>query len=169
VSDAIGVHANDLTAKVGGERWWPTTDDFPAEVAKCVRILRAFTVDGIEKEVADKDDKGMTKKRKVFKKIPAEVIRNAKGICVYTSFRTGVAPFGGAGGSGVIVARLPDGTWSAPSVIAPGNFAAGLMLGVCVLALPPLPSLPFSPPSASAQLTSAPAPAATSSTPSSLS
>ncbi|GAA5842691.1 hypothetical protein JCM9279_003664 [Rhodotorula babjevae] len=130
VSDAVGVHANNMTAKVGGERWWPTTDDFPAEVAKCVRILRAFTVDGIEKEVTDKDDKGMTKKRKVFKKIPAEVIRNAKGIVVYTSFRTGVAPFGGAGGSGVIVARLPDGSWSAPSVVAPGNFAAGLMLGV---------------------------------------
>ncbi|GAA5929893.1 hypothetical protein JCM3775_004457 [Rhodotorula graminis] len=132
VSDAVGVHANNMTAKVGGERWWPTTDDFPAEVAKCVRILRAFTVDGIEKEVVDKDASGMTKKRKVFKKVPSEVIRDAKGIVVYTSFRSGIAPFGGAGGSGVIVARLPDGSWSAPSVIAPGNFAAGLMLGLDV-------------------------------------
>lgn len=110
VSDAIGVHANNATAKLGGERWWPTTDDFPAEVAKCVRILRAFTVDGIEKRVDEKDDKGLTKQRKVFRKIPAEVIRSAKGIVVYTSFRTGVAPLGGAGGSGVILARLPDGS-----------------------------------------------------------
>ncbi|BGP39968.1 hypothetical protein JCM10450v2_003948 [Rhodotorula kratochvilovae] len=132
VSDAVGVHANNLTAKVGGERWWPTTDDFPAEVAKCVRILRAFTVDGVEKRVEEKDEKGLTKQRKVFKKIPAEVIRNAKGIVVYTSFRTGVAPLGGAGGSGVIVARLLDGSWSAPSVLAPGNFAAGLMFGLDV-------------------------------------
>ncbi|GAA6056704.1 hypothetical protein JCM3770_006475 [Rhodotorula araucariae] len=132
VSDAVGVHANNLTAKVGGERWWPTTDDFPAEVAKCVRILRAFTVDGIEKRVEEKDEKGVSKQRKVFKKIPAQVIRNAKGIIIYTSFRTGVAPLGGAGGSGVIVARLPDGSWSAPSVLAPGNFAAGLMFGLDV-------------------------------------
>lgn len=43
--------------------------------------------------------------------------------------RTGIAPLGGSGGGGVALARLPDGSWSAPSFITPQNFAVGLMLG----------------------------------------
>ncbi|GJN89345.1 hypothetical protein Rhopal_002325-T1 [Rhodotorula paludigena] len=130
VSDKIGVHANNLAKQVGGERIWPTTGDFAEEIAKCCRILRAFTVDGIERTVEETDAKGLKKKGKTFLKIPAKLIQQAKGIVIYTSFRTGVAPFGGAGGGGVILARLPDGSWSAPSAIAPGNFSAGLMLGL---------------------------------------
>lgn len=53
--------------------------------------------------------------------------------------RTGIAPFAGAGGAGIIVARLPDGQWSAPSFISPNSYSAGLMLGIdvyqCVLIL----------------------------------
>lgn len=77
---------------------------------QCCRILRAFTVDGIERTVEETDAKGFKKKGKTFLKIPAKLIQQAKGIVIYTSFRTGVAPFGGAGGGGVIVARLPDGS-----------------------------------------------------------
>ena len=49
------------------------------------------------------------KQRKVLRKIPPEVIAEAKGLCIFTSMRSGIAPFGGAGGTGVVVGRLPDG------------------------------------------------------------
>ncbi|BGP55408.1 hypothetical protein JCM8202_003735 [Rhodotorula sphaerocarpa] len=130
LSDKIAPYANDLTEKAGGERWWPSTGDFKEEVAKCTRIFRAFTVDGVATELEDKDNKGIKRKRKAFRKIPAEVLRAAKGLCVYTSMRSGIAPLGGAGGSGLIVAKLPDGSWSAPSCVAPGNFSGGLLIGL---------------------------------------
>lgn len=46
--------------------------------------------------------------------------------------RSGIAPLAGAGGAGVVVAKLPDGTWSPPSAILPYNMSAGLMFGVDV-------------------------------------
>ncbi|POY74830.1 hypothetical protein BMF94_2103 [Rhodotorula taiwanensis] len=138
LSDKVAPYANNLTEKVGGERWWPSSDDFPLEVAKCTRILRAFTVDGVAQTVEEKDETGVKRKRKAFRKIPAEVLRAAKGIVVYTSMRSGIAPLGGSGGTGLICARLSDGSWSAPSCVAPahdtghpsGNFAGGLLLGL---------------------------------------
>ena len=57
------------------------------------------------------------KGNKVFYKIPARVIRDAKGLAIFTSMRTGIAPFGGAGGSGVVIARLPDGCQLNSSVL----------------------------------------------------
>lgn len=91
-------------------------------VAQCTRILRAFTVDGVAQTVEEKDETGVKRKRKAFRKIPAEVLRAAKGIVVYTSMRSGIAPLGGSGGTGLICARLSDGSWSAPSCVAPGMF-----------------------------------------------
>lgn len=44
--------------------------------------------------------------------------------------RSGIAPFGGGGGAGLVLARLPDGSWSAPSAISPNNMSAGFLLGV---------------------------------------
>lgn len=43
-----------------------------------------------------------------------------------------MAPFGGSGGSGLVMARLPDGSWSPPSFITPQNVSAGLMFGLDV-------------------------------------
>lgn len=37
---------------------------------------------------------------------------------------------GGAAGSGVLIARLPDGRWSGPSAFSVGSGSAGLVLGV---------------------------------------
>jgi lipid-binding SYLF domain-containing protein len=54
------------------------------------------------------------KKAKVLRKIPPEVIKQAKGVAIFTAMRSGIAPLGGAGGSGMVIARLPDGCeWSA--------------------------------------------------------
>ncbi|KAI7297040.1 DUF500-domain-containing protein, partial [Hortaea werneckii] len=48
--------------------------------------------------------------------IPPSILANAKGLAVMTVFKAG---FLGSGrfGSGVVVARLSDGSWSAPSAI----------------------------------------------------
>lgn len=153
MSDWASGYANSASAKLGGERFWPKSNDFPEEIAKCERILRAFTVEGIETKAdtkaassspssthsADEDvivekdetkkDTFITKKRKVLRKIPPAVIKRAKGIVIYTAMRSGIAPFGGAGGAGLMLARLPDGSWSAPSAITPNNLSVGLLLG----------------------------------------
>ncbi|KOS22722.1 SH3 domain-containing protein [Escovopsis weberi] len=49
--------------------------------------------------------------------IPPSVLSNAKGLAIITVLKAG---FLGSGrfGSGLVVARLPDGSWSAPSAIA---------------------------------------------------
>ncbi|KAF2271545.1 DUF500-domain-containing protein [Westerdykella ornata] len=50
------------------------------------------------------------------KVIPPHILANAKGLAILTVFKAGflgTARFG----SGVVVARLPDGSWSAPSAI----------------------------------------------------
>ncbi|CAO1614806.1 unnamed protein product [Parajaminaea phylloscopi] len=135
VSDWASTYANAASSKMGAERFWPRSNDTLEEIAKCERILRTFTVEGIaakeEKvdEIVDAKGNRIKKKRKVLKKIPPRAIRNAKGIVIYTAMRSGIAPLGGAGGTGLMMARLPDGSWSAPTSVSPNNFAVGLLLG----------------------------------------
>ncbi|KAJ9104653.1 hypothetical protein QFC21_002151 [Naganishia friedmannii] len=169
LSDAVGVRVNEYAGKIGSERFYPTQNDFPEEMEKAARILRAFTgmcfllfsvrttsdelirtalrtvVDGIPTTVnappgsgtatpstgtvsAYKQPKG--KQQKVLRKIPPQVIAEAKGLAIFTSMRSGIAPFGGAGGAGIVVAKLPDGTWSAPSSTSPNNLSTGFLIGV---------------------------------------
>lgn len=73
-----------------------------AECKKCGKILSSFI-----------------NPRQAFgpeKVIPPSILSNAKGLAIITVFKAG---FLGSGrfGSGLVVARLPDGTWSAPSAI----------------------------------------------------
>lgn len=68
---------------------------------------------------------------KVLVKIPASVIASAKGLAIFTTFRTGLH-ISGAGGSGVVVARLPDGSWSPPAGFLVHTLGAGLMVGIDV-------------------------------------
>ncbi|CEQ39129.1 SPOSA6832_00653 [Sporobolomyces salmonicolor] len=118
-------------SQLGGERFWPTTGDFEIELAKCERILREFTVEGVGVKIEKKDTRtGKIAKKVLRKKIPAKILREAKGIVIFSAMRNGIAPFGGSGGTGVIMGRLEDGTWSAPSFISPNNATAGLMLGL---------------------------------------
>jgi hypothetical protein len=43
-SDKIGVRVNDIAEKkFGTEAFYPVTGDFPKEMDKCARILKAFT------------------------------------------------------------------------------------------------------------------------------
>ncbi len=61
--------------------------------------------------------------------IPPHVLKDAKGLAVITVLKAGFL-FSGRAGSGVIVARLPDGGWSAPSAIALAGAGAGGMIGL---------------------------------------
>ncbi|WEW58191.1 hypothetical protein PRK78_003659 [Emydomyces testavorans] len=60
--------------------------------------------------------------------IPPQILANAKGLAVITVLKAG---FIGSGrfGSGVVVARLADGTWSAPSAIATAGAGLGGQIG----------------------------------------
>ncbi|KAM0750265.1 hypothetical protein T439DRAFT_375234, partial [Meredithblackwellia eburnea MCA 4105] len=93
----------------------------PMEMEKAARILAAFTG-----KPRDHPSVGL------LKKVPASVIRSAKGLAIFTSMRSGMAPMGGSGGAGIVVARLPDGSWSAPASISPNNISGGWMIGLDV-------------------------------------
>lgn len=54
--------------------------------------------------------------------IPPQILANAKGLAILTVLKAGFLGSGGVG-SGIVVARLADGSWSAPSAI--GNFGGG--------------------------------------------
>ncbi|CAG8039298.1 unnamed protein product [Penicillium nalgiovense] len=67
-------------------------------------------------------------KLKIDGDIPRKIFAGAKGIAIFTAFRVG---FLGSVrfGSGLIVARLSDGSWSAPSAMAMGSLGAGGQFG----------------------------------------
>lgn len=96
---------------------------------KAARILRVFTLDGgVETTENVQDASGHKKKQKVIKKIPPQVIAEAKGIAIFTVFRTGFH-WSAASGSGVVLSRQPDGGWSAPSGILIHQLGIGLVAG----------------------------------------
>ncbi len=70
--------------------------------------------------------------------IQDQVIRNCKGLAIFTVMRTGLH-WSGAGGSGVVVARLPNGSWSPPAGILIHTLGWGFIAGadiydfVCVI------------------------------------
>ncbi|KIW09861.1 hypothetical protein PV08_11962 [Exophiala spinifera] len=65
------------------------------------------------------------------KRIPPEVVKNAKGLAIFSGFRAAMW-LAGAGGSGVIIARLPDGSWSPPSAISVFSGGVGVVYGIDV-------------------------------------
>lgn len=72
---------------------------------------------------------GPKKKQRVLQKIPAHVIREAKGLAIFTTMRTGLW-ISGAGGSGILIAKKEDGTWSPPSGIMLHTAGLGFLVGV---------------------------------------
>lgn len=64
-------------------------------------------------------------------KIPTEAFKHAKGLAIFSAIRAGMY-LTGSGGSGVVVARLPDGSWSPPSAFSVRSGGIGLVYGVDV-------------------------------------
>ncbi|KAJ5663376.1 hypothetical protein N7507_004107 [Penicillium longicatenatum] len=132
--DKLGAPVNRLSNKLGAEAFWPMTID--KESDKAARILRSFCKDGFYAAETDEgvDENGKINrpkgKQKVIKKIPSQVIKNAKGIAIFTTMRTGLW-VSGSGGSGVLLARIPEtGEWSPPSGIMLHTAGIGFLAGV---------------------------------------
>jgi len=64
----------------------------------------------------------------IDKIIPAGILDKAQGLAIYTVLKAGFL-FSGRAGGGLVVARLPDGSWSAPSAIATAGAGAGGQIG----------------------------------------
>ncbi|OLN87264.1 SH3 domain-containing protein PJ696.02-like protein 2 [Colletotrichum chlorophyti] len=153
------VPINALANKMGSQSFLPTTMD--KECEKAAKILRSFCKEGIASDVlpqtqpsekleppkpADGHGSQPTtpskdkarKEQKAIVKIPSKVINKAVGLAIVTTARIGFQ-FSGATGSGVLIARLPDGSWSPPSGIQVHALGAGFMIGVdlydCVLVI----------------------------------
>lgn len=58
------------------------------------------------------------------------LLEKARGVMVFPRIIKAGLVFGGEGGNGVMTARLPDGSWSAPVFFAMGGASVGLQLGV---------------------------------------
>ena len=145
--DKLGAPVNRLTNRLGSEAFWPTTLD--KESDKAARILRSFCKDGFYSRIDEAQAKkaeetgeaveGPRGKQRVLKKIPEKVIKNAKGLAIFTTMRTGLW-VSGAGGSGILVARHPQtGEWSPPSGILLHTAGLGFLIGVdiydCVIVI----------------------------------
>ncbi|KAI1145364.1 hypothetical protein F4825DRAFT_444096 [Nemania diffusa] len=139
-----GAPVNRLANRLGAEAFWPMTLDLECE--KAARILNGFCKDGFYTTTPNtnnarppsssspkppKSPSSPPSHSKVLVKIPPSVLASAKGLAIFTTFRTGLH-VSGAGGSGVVVARLPDGSWSPPAGFLVHTLGAGLVLGIDV-------------------------------------
>ncbi|KAK1755692.1 hypothetical protein QBC47DRAFT_193418 [Echria macrotheca] len=92
----------------------PLPSSLASECKKCGKILGSFI-----------DPRQPLGPEKV---IPPSVLANAKGLAILTVIKAGF--LGSARfGSGLVVARLPNGSWSAPSAIATGGAGFGGQIG----------------------------------------
>jgi SH3 domain-containing YSC84-like protein 1 len=81
----------------------PLPKDIATECTKCANIITKFI-------------KPETGKVAIDTVIPPTILANAKGVAILTVFKAGFIMSVRAG-SGLVVARLPNGDWSAPSAI----------------------------------------------------
>ncbi|KAI0117980.1 hypothetical protein GGR51DRAFT_555262 [Nemania sp. FL0031] len=145
-----GAPVNRIAHRLGAEAFWPMTLDLECE--KAARILKSFCKDGFYTTAPANKNTANSRPQspqppssspkpprrtsppapsKVLVKIPPSVLATAKGLAIFTTFRTGLH-ISGAGGSGVVVARLPDGSWSPPAGFLVHTLGAGLMVGIDV-------------------------------------
>ncbi|EEU42084.1 uncharacterized protein NECHADRAFT_105541 [Fusarium vanettenii 77-13-4] len=141
ISSKAGWPLNKAANLIGAEGWWPTTMD--KECNKAARILHSFTnlsASAPPKTSGPMHPTGLTRKSMV--KIPPHVLHRAAGLAIFNVLRAGACHGSLAGGSGVVVARRPDGTWSPPSSFIVSTLGAGFVFGldvydcVCVLNTP---------------------------------
>ncbi|KAM0480188.1 hypothetical protein ACHAPX_004013 [Trichoderma viride] len=155
---ALGIKAaapiNSIAHKLGSQSFLPETLD--KECEKAATILKAFCKKGVyadpagtslptstDPNAAESTDRVIdpTKekpKNRVIVTIPPKVISKAVGLAIFTTLRAGFQ-VSGATGSGILIARLPDGSWSPPSGIQLHSVGGGFQIGldiydcVCVI------------------------------------
>ena len=98
----------------------PLPQSIEEDILKCAHILEKFT----KKELTHSSLLAQT----ANKVIPPNVIGNAKGIAIMTVFKAGFI-WSGRTGSGLVVARLASGEWSAPSAIGTAGMGVGGQIG----------------------------------------
>ncbi|OAX37432.1 DUF500-domain-containing protein [Rhizopogon vinicolor AM-OR11-026] len=98
-----------------GSREFVQTFTLPGEADKAAKILESFLANPNHPESA-------------LNSIPTAVLQRARGLAVFQVLKAGFM-FSGKAGSGLVIARLPDGSWSAPSCIATGGLGWGLQIG----------------------------------------
>ncbi|KAL9931713.1 hypothetical protein V8E36_009499 [Tilletia maclaganii] len=87
----------------------------PKECERSAKILQSFLADPDHPESA-------------LNSIPKAVLQQAKGLAIFSVVKAGFV-WSARAGSGVVIARLPDGSWSAPSCLATGGVGIGLQIG----------------------------------------
>ncbi|KAI9478211.1 MAG: hypothetical protein EXX96DRAFT_240155 [Benjaminiella poitrasii] len=106
----------NMASNAGGSDFnSPVIRNLKDECAKASRILEQFI---IKEEMENGFDTV----------IPVSVIKEAKGLAIFTIVKAGFL-WSGRVGSGIVVARLPDGRWSAPTAIATGGVGFGAQIG----------------------------------------
>jgi len=108
------VHSSS-TKIANGSRELASSFSLPGEAEKAAKILESF--------LADPD-----RPHSALNSIPKAVLQSARGLAVFQVIKAGFV-FSGKAGSGLVIARLPDGSWSAPSCIATGGLGWGLQVG----------------------------------------
>ncbi|KAF9652363.1 DUF500-domain-containing protein [Thelephora ganbajun] len=91
----------------------PLPQPLPKECTKAARILKSFV---------DHGNNGLDGV------IPRAILEDAKGFAIFTVFKAGFL-FSARAGSGIVVAKLPDGSWSAPSAIGTAGLGVGTQAG----------------------------------------
>ncbi|KAI1828038.1 hypothetical protein F4861DRAFT_490410 [Xylaria intraflava] len=120
------------------EAFWPATLD--KECEKAARILKSFCSDGFatpeERPGSPLTYASPQSPARTLKKIPPKLVQNAVGMAIFTSIRSGIWA-SGPGGSGILIARKTDGSWSPPSGLVLQTPSLGFVIGVdvcdCVL------------------------------------
>lgn len=92
----------------------PLPTSLKSECKKVARVLTSF----VDPKQAFGPDKV----------IPPEILSQAAGLAVITVIKAGFL-FSGRVGSGLVIARLEDGSWSAPSAIATAGMGFGGQIG----------------------------------------
>ncbi|KAF9915930.1 hypothetical protein FBU30_001639 [Linnemannia zychae] len=92
----------------------PLPKGLAGECKKAAKILNAF--------VDTTNEKG------IDQIIPPNILAKAKGLAIFTVIKAGFL-WSGRAGTGIVVARLDDGSWSAPSAIGTGGMGFGGQIG----------------------------------------
>ncbi|XP_028855407.1 SH3 domain-containing YSC84-like protein 1 [Denticeps clupeoides] len=93
----------------------PIPSNLKSEAKKAAKILREFT------EISNRGGPD--------KLIPAHVIAKAEGLAILSVIKAGFM-ITARGGSGIVISRLADGRWSAPSAIGIAGLGGGFEIGL---------------------------------------